>query len=983
MGENVRSPRPAGDREPVRESAPDAAVATTTARESWRVGLARVFWGYDFFISYHWESGGAYARALAQRLRDKHYDVFLDRAEYAMGEDWKRVGEAALRNTQRLVLIATLEAVTKSDPVTHEVKSFTARGRRVIPVVFYEDRDTGRVPSLAGLVRTDNEVLALIPDAQLYIDDNAKNLCLGPADDVVDRLVHTFRIMRRRNMRATILGLVALILIAFSGVAMVSWFNAEKERQAAVQAASVAKDQRRTAEKNAADSAAVALATQAVEIQGPTRFPLPRQREQDERATLIALQAYRFHTRGSGLMQPAVDNALRTILGADFFSTVLGEGEAAEFSSDGQRLAVRSKDRVVVWGMPGPASRPIAVLRRGLSAVTFGHGGKTLISGDAAGSVALWDLSRPDVAVHELVGHKSAVTSIRTGPTGRRVASIGSDGTVCVWNVDDRMLTLHHSMKVEGLGVLGFLDSDDRIVYQRGSEFPLTDLSSPQFRETRVVERGAPFAPARVLWLHPYTGYLIVRSEIENALNIYKIFGDEARASPQTSDLDVGPVDSALYSREGSRLFTYTTQRDGKASVAYWQRCTDKPVLTKLLASDEEPLAVSPAGNLLVTKNKNRLRLWRLQPLESPLITPWPTMVVDEAVYAPRHETLIWTDDSGNALFYAKRGNKRVDSVALNRPGVVGRTGALQLSPDGNRAAVSFGQGGVAIVDVSALPDGNVRYKKLAGSADHISFSPDGKRIALACGGAVFLWDGVETSELVSFRPADRATGLHYLKDTGSRLIGIERNGDLIRWSTTTLADGPELLLNVYEVTKHVGVQNESGIPSIIAALSDDGLNLAIAFEDEMPGRVYMCDVGRKVVNFARPTGHEYSVQTLAYADGDRLLCSGGFDGTVQVWRTHSTGGPLILHATNEALGTSDPVRGIENRVFRIALDPSGSQLTALTRMGAISWNMGTKSLADRAAGVVRRNLSWDEWQEYIGPLAPYELTCPHLPSGK
>jgi hypothetical protein len=29
-------------------------------------------WGYDFFISYHWASGGTYAVSLAQQLRAKN-----------------------------------------------------------------------------------------------------------------------------------------------------------------------------------------------------------------------------------------------------------------------------------------------------------------------------------------------------------------------------------------------------------------------------------------------------------------------------------------------------------------------------------------------------------------------------------------------------------------------------------------------------------------------------------------------------------------------------------------------------------------------------------------------------------------------------------------------------------------------------------------------------------------------------------------------
>ena len=61
----------------------------------WWLSVRDWLWGYDFFISYHWASGGAYAVNLAQRLRDRGYEVFLDRAEYAMGDEWAKRGRAS------------------------------------------------------------------------------------------------------------------------------------------------------------------------------------------------------------------------------------------------------------------------------------------------------------------------------------------------------------------------------------------------------------------------------------------------------------------------------------------------------------------------------------------------------------------------------------------------------------------------------------------------------------------------------------------------------------------------------------------------------------------------------------------------------------------------------------------------------------------------------------------------------------------------
>jgi hypothetical protein len=57
--------------------------------------------GYDFFISYSWSDGASYATALAPRLEADGFQVFLDRADYASGDDWKKVGAWTLRRTSQ------------------------------------------------------------------------------------------------------------------------------------------------------------------------------------------------------------------------------------------------------------------------------------------------------------------------------------------------------------------------------------------------------------------------------------------------------------------------------------------------------------------------------------------------------------------------------------------------------------------------------------------------------------------------------------------------------------------------------------------------------------------------------------------------------------------------------------------------------------------------------------------------------------------
>ena len=205
--------------------ADSVSVPETQMRRSWLQRIRDWLWGYDFFVSYHWASGGPYAVNLAQRLRDAKYDVFLDRAEYAMGDDWKKVGAYALSNTQRLILVATREAVTDSKPVEREVQLFTDKNRQVIPIVFGDD--------LQELDWNKSEVLSRMEDSMLRISEDVHNLASGPSDAAIDQLVKTHGLMRRRTLRRWIISLLISLISVSAIVAGFQWQVAVEEARKA------------------------------------------------------------------------------------------------------------------------------------------------------------------------------------------------------------------------------------------------------------------------------------------------------------------------------------------------------------------------------------------------------------------------------------------------------------------------------------------------------------------------------------------------------------------------------------------------------------------------------------------------------------------------------------------------------------------------------------------------------------------------------
>jgi len=196
-------------------------------------------WGYDFFISYRWACGGVYAVSLAEQLRGRGYDCFLDRAEFAPSDDWKVEAARALRNTQRLVVIATRDAMLSSEAVAHEVKLYsTKKSARIVPIVFGE--------RFSGDDRANIPTLAMISHYTLDIIEKPESLKEGPSKEVLDQLILTHRLLRRRSIRALtvlvafiILAAASVVSVAFGIVAEVARAEENRQKQLAQSAESI------------------------------------------------------------------------------------------------------------------------------------------------------------------------------------------------------------------------------------------------------------------------------------------------------------------------------------------------------------------------------------------------------------------------------------------------------------------------------------------------------------------------------------------------------------------------------------------------------------------------------------------------------------------------------------------------------------------------------------------------------------------------
>ncbi|HXT35495.1 MAG TPA: WD40 repeat domain-containing protein, partial [Chloroflexota bacterium] len=349
-----------------------------------------------------------------------------------------------------------------------------------------------------------------------------------------------------------------------------------------------------------------------------------------------------------------------------------------------------------------------------------------------------------------------------------------------------------------------------------------------------------------------------------------------------------------------------------------------------------------------------------LQPSNLPL--PGPSGRVHAVAFSPDGKLLAagsWNDARTTAWLW-NAGTRRPINLPSSYQTYVN---AVAFSPNGKILAALGGNGDVQLWDV---PHRQLLAVSLVGTLTRgwtVAFSPDGKTMAvggceltdsdgICTNGGIDLWD-VARQQLL-WHPLtgalDSVNSVAFSPD-GKILASGSRDGTVQLWDMASRRPLGAPLRG------HTSTVNS-------VAFSPNGALLASGSEDTT---VRLWDVATRKPDGPPLRGHVDQVESVAFSPDGSVLASGADDRTIRLWDVAS-GQPLGL-----------PLTGHSDDVLSVAFSPAGASLASGSFDHTVRlWSVDPTSWRQEACGIANRNLTPQEWRQYLGSQ-PYHITCPLL----
>jgi WD40 repeat protein len=671
--------------------------------------------------------------------------------------------------------------------------------------------------------------------------------------------------------------------------------------------------------------------------------------------------------------------------------------------------------------------------------VTFSPDGR-LAAASGAGRISIWDLRTGRALGKQLTGGPDGrVEQLVFSPDGMTLAATGPDEDWDIWDVPSAELKPSAPLPGGAFGAIAFTSDSKRFAVISGDlaeDVSIIDVATGArrtvhevveepfevtFEEAEEIEvggrrrgrgarraaRGSPgslpdaqplavFSPDDRI-LATFTRKSSLSDEQELRLWTVDKRGLATRARCSLASAPAGPA-VIVFADSGTLAWAAANGR-----LVLWdvRRCRLIGTRRAARPGSLTDIAVRADGELLASGDVDgRIKVWTvpgLVPADTSFDARGP---VEGLTFAPDGQLV----SSGAAGLVTLWDLSRAHDLQTPSPiSVPEGGGVLAVSPDGRTVAtVDFPAENIRLWDVSTRRH---LSKQLPGGVETAAFAPNGRVLASGgYNGELRLWDvGTQQPLTQPVRAHDRAavSSIAFRAD-GSALASAGEDGKIQIRDTRSLS---ELRQGIA-----AGTDSES-----LLAFSPDGTLITTRGGADARGRkgeilVFDPDTGKRSGGSMAVDGE--TIKSLAVSRDRQLLATGGI-GSIRLWdlRTHRQLGEPLLIQTGQTVASLDfsadgrtlasthsqkrtistmmlwdvrdrrPIGEPQKGYDRVTFGRDGRALRSLgdaeiVLWDGITWSNDADAFRRRICPIVGRNLSRDEWAEFLPPREPYRQIC-------
>jgi WD40 repeat protein len=569
----------------------------------------------------------------------------------------------------------------------------------------------------------------------------------------------------------------------------------------------------------------------------------------------------------------------------------------------------------------------------GTGTVAFSQDNRWLALGSWDKKVHLWDWQNPEQldTPQTILSHDDWVWSLAFSRDGRKLAAGCRNGTVRLWD-------LGQLNRPEWIDLSLYDDKDSR-------------KQEDNYRWEREVFAVA-FSPKGELVLGSRDGKVRVCRDIHSPI---------LELLPQQDS--EGIIRSLAFSRDGQWLAA------GRDSKEIWLWNWVQPEAEPILLRQGHFLGVSAVAfaqndQMLVSVSwDGEVRLWELcKSKVAPTILPHEGEVRSVAI-------------SPDGMWLASGSfDKKIRLWSMSQPH---EAPIILSSHDREVSSIAFDSEGKRLVsgsydktvrlwDLTQLGERPVEGSVIGhheGEVMAVAFSPDGTKVASGSyDTTVRLWDVQEKKQLPAFRGHTSEVRAVAFSPDGRWLVSGSYDKTVRFWKPNLPDNEPKYCLPI----------PQGGVRSI--AFSKDGNLLVLGTDTQI---VLLWDLKPFLSGGEPMLLCQVQGSSVTFSLDDRMLTSGSQDGTIRVWEVQA-----LLEAKFQANPIVLQERGHTGFIRSLAFNKDGTILVSGSDDQTIRlWTLKTEILAEMVCQKVWRNLTEEEWKDFVGEELPYEATC-HIMSG-